>query len=188
MDLISYLEEKRNVEVKNRSKLNKLERDFYKKVFEGIKKLENERAILYKQGDFNGVAKKTWEINRAKKFFSEIINMRIKKILTSIMWRKKLENMTPEEEAFYDQIKNSVNMFINALLEGEGDKNKAEIEKEDIEKENYVLVRVVVPIFKLALPERDLVLRKEDVLYLPDKFFRILAGKGIVKEIKLKSE
>ncbi len=186
MDVIGFLEERRNAEVQNRFKLNKLGRDFYRKVAEEIKKLENERTVLFKQGDYSGGTKKTLEIERAKRFFSEIVQMRIRKILKYIMGTKKPENMTPEEEAFYNQLQMSVNMFINTLLEGGSEepiKKKENVDEE--RKVNYVLVRVSVPLFKLALPNRDLILKKEDVLYLPEKFFRILVGKDIVKEIKL---
>ena len=180
------LEEKRNVEMKTKNKLGKLEKDFYKNVVEEIKRLENERKIFLQRGDPDGVARLTYEINRAKRFLAELITERVRKILRSTTWSKKLSNMTPEEEAFYEQIKASVDLFIGTLREGVVEKKEVVEEKKEIkEEEKYVLVRVTVPMFKLALPDRDLILHKEDVLHLPEKFFRILAGKGIVQEIKL---
>ncbi len=179
------LEEKRNVEMKAKNTLGKLEKDFYKKVADEIKHLENERRILLNREDLDGVAQMTHKINRAKRFLAELITERVRKILKSTIWSKKLSNMTPEEEAFYEQIKASVDLFKNTLMEGGKEEEVEEIEEEKKEEEKYVLVRVIVPTFKLALPNRDLVLHKEDVLHLPEKFFRVLAGKGIVQEIKL---
>ena len=180
------LEEKRNVEIKSKNALGKLERDFYKKVVEEIQGMENERKILLNREDLDGVTQMTHEINRAKRFLTELITERVRKILKSTTWSKKLSNMSPEEEAFYEQIKASVDLFINSLLEV-GEEGEEEVSEEVKEEEKYVLARVMVPIFKLALPDKDLVLHKEDVLHLPEKFFRVLAGKGIVQEIKLES-
>lgn len=54
-----------------------------------------------------------------------------------------------------------------------------------INDEEFVLVRVLKST-KIALPDKDLTLRKEDVLHLPRKIARILVRAGRVEYINIR--
>ena len=138
-------------------------------------------------------------IKKIQNSLENIVSLRVRKILLFSIWKEEREvkNLTPEEKILYLEVKNAVERHKSRVLgleEMEEEKIPEEVGEEKREahekvkeiqeerKEEYVLVRVKMP-FRIALPEGNLELRKEDVLHLPVKIFKILRKKDIVEEI-----
>ena len=182
MDILEILEDKNRAEKKNKVSLTKLERNFYRKISEEISRLESEKKILFEKGDVDSLYQKMEEIKRVKKALRDLINIRLRKIILAAFWEnKRLKNMTVEEEAIYAEIRNIIDNFIREVFEVKKEEKAAEKKERE---ERYILVRVLSPSFRIALPDRNLELKKEDVLHVPEKVYEILSKNGIVEKIK----
>ncbi len=190
MSLLSDLEEIKRAEKRKTKGLIKIKRNFYSEIMEEIENLKKREKELYENRNFKEALKLEGDITKIEKSFEELINLRIKKIFLSTIWEKKeMKDLTPEEIILYNDLKNAIDLFIGRIYGHEEpilkkEKNKEEKKTEE-EKEEVILVRVIAPHAMFALPNRDVSLRKEDVLHLPKKIYNILSKKGIVEEIKL---
>ncbi len=192
--LLNELEEIKRQEKSSRKELQKLKKNFYSDVVGKIEELRMDARIYMEKMDLEKAGKIMNEIKKIEKALDEIVTLRIRKILLSTLWKneREVKNLTREEEIFYREVKDAIERHKNVIYKKESvspfqEKKEEEKKKEEIEKEEYVLVRVKVHHMKIALPDKDLSLRKEDVLHLPKKIYQILLKNDAVEEIKIQN-
>ncbi len=201
------MEEIYNRETKKKNEFMPLEPGFYRKVKEEFEEMQSEIARLMVEGDLRRATELSSELHRVRKIFENLIDARINKILMSIYTSDmSLKNLTKEERALHAELKDVVEMHRRLLLgeepeisvqapprempEGEEEEKKEKRPREEEREspeENYVLARIVAPTFRVAwIGGREIELRKEDVLHMPERMFRILLKREKVAEIKLR--
>ncbi len=196
MDLLNELEEIKRREMSKKKELEKLKSNFYSDVIKKIEELHSQARMLVEKMDIEGAGRLMNKIKRIQNSFETIISLRIRKILLFSIWKeeREIKNLTPEEKLLYLEVKDAVERHKNRVMGREEElpvKEKPsqvspkKEEKAEKKEERYVLARVKIP-FTVALPEGELELRKEDVLHIPEKIFRILGKKDIVEEVRLK--
>lgn len=194
MGLLNELEEIKRKEKERKKELQKLKKNFYEDVMKKIDSLRVEARIYVEKMDIEKAGKIMDEIKKIEKSLDEIIALRVRKILLFTIWKdeRDVKNLTMEEELLYREVKDAIERHKNMIYGREEIKEMEEqfeskIEEKEEEKkvEEYVLARVKAPSLKIALPDRDLILRKEDVLHLPKKIYEILLKSDYVEEIKL---
>ncbi len=195
MGLLNELEEIKRKEKERKKELQKLKKDFYEDITKRIDSLRTEARIYVEKMDIEKAGKIMDEIKKIEKSLDEIIALRVRKILLFTIWKdeRDVKNLTKEEELLYREVKDAIERHKNMIYGREeiqkveskiGEKVEKEEEKEE-RVEEYVLARVKAPSLKIALPDRDLILRKEDVLHMPKKIYEILLKSDYVEEIKL---
>jgi len=196
VDLLNELEEIKRREMSKKKELEKLKSNFYSDVIKKIEELHSQARMLVEKMDIEGAGRLMNKIKRIQNSFETIISLRIRKILLFSIWKeeREIKNLTPEEKLLYLEVKDAVERHKNRVMGREEElpvKEKPsqvspkKEEKAEKKEERYVLARVKIP-FTVALPEGELELRKEDVLHIPEKIFRILGKKDIVEEVRLK--
>jgi len=196
VDLLNELEEIKRREMGKKKELEKLKSNFYSDVIKKIEELHSQARMLVEKMDIEGAGRLMNKIKRIQNSFETIISLRIRKILLFSIWKeeREIKNLTPEEKLLYLEVKDAVERHKNRVMGREEElpvKEKPsqvspkKEEKAEKKEERYVLARVKIP-FTVALPEGELELRKEDVLHIPEKIFRILGKKDIVEEVRLK--
>ncbi len=193
MGLLNELEEIKRKEKERKKELQKLKRNFYEDVIKKIDSLRVEARIYVEKMDIERAGKIMDEIKKIEKSLDEIIALRVRKILLFTIWKdeRDVKNLTKEEELLYREVKEAIERHKNMIYGREEiqqvERNiEKKVEEEKEEKiEEYVLARVKAPSLKIALPDRNLILRKEDVLHLPKKIYEILLKSDYVEEIKL---
>ncbi len=193
MGLLNELEEIKRKEKERKKELQKLKRNFYEDVIKKIDSLRVEARIYVEKMDIEKAGRIMDEIKKIEKSLDEIIALRVRKILLFTIWKdeRDVKNLTKEEELLYREVKEAIERHKNMIY---GREEIQQVER-NIEKkveggkeekiEEYVLARVKAPSLKIALPDRNLILRKEDVLHLPKKIYEILLKSDYVEEIKL---
>lgn len=192
MGLLNELEEIKRKEKNKKKELEKLRPNFYGDVVKKIEEMQTQARNLVEKMDIREAGKLMDNLKKIQNSLENIISLRVRKILLFSIWRdeREVKNLTPEEKILYLEVKNAVERHKNRIMgrEEEVEEKEEEVqvteELREKKKEKYVLARVKIP-FKIALPEGDLELRKEDVLHLPEKIFNILSKKDIVEEIKI---
>jgi len=190
--LLNELEEIKRKEKNKKKELEKLRPNFYGDVVKKIEEMQTQARNLVEKMDIREAGKLMDNLKKIQNSLENIISLRVRKILLFSIWRdeREVKNLTPEEKILYLEVKNAVERHKNRIMgrEEEVEEKEEEVqvteELREKKKEKYVLARVKIP-FKIALPEGDLELRKEDVLHLPEKIFNILSKKDIVEEIKI---
>ncbi|AGB03927.1 hypothetical protein AciM339_0024 [Aciduliprofundum sp. MAR08-339] len=191
MGLLNELEEIKRQERASKKNLQKLKKNFYEDTINRIEELRMNARVYMEKMDLEKAGKIMGEIKKIEKALDEIIALRTRKILLSTLWKneREVKNLTKEEEVLYREVKDAIERHKNAIYRREvsplQEKKEKERKVEEIEKEEYVLARVKVPSMKIALPDRNLILKKEDVLHMPKKIFSILSKNDAVEEIKL---
>ncbi|ADD07835.1 hypothetical protein [Candidatus Aciduliprofundum boonei] len=193
MGLLNELEEIKRKEKERKKELQKLKRNFYEDVIKKIDSFRVEARIYVEKMDIERAGRIMDEIKKIEKSLDEIIALRVRKILLFTIWKdeRDVKNLTKEEELLYREVKEAIERHKNMIygreeiqqVERKIDKNVEEEKGEKIEE--YVLARVKAPSLKIALPDRNLILRKEDVLHMPKKIYEILLKSDYVEEIKL---
>ncbi len=167
-----------------------------------LEEMQIEAKNYFEKGDYEKGAKLNEDIMKARSSLEEIMDIRIRKILMAAVSETiQVKNVTHEELAFYNDIKDMVDNFKNNIMrkevkeqppeivvevQHEEKKEEKEEKREEKTEENYVLARVIANGVKIAMPDgRDLNLRKEDVLHLPEKIYRVLLKRDKVEEIKI---
>ena len=193
MGLLNELEEIKRREKERKKELQKLKRNFYEDVIKKIDSFRVEARIYVEKMDIERAGRIMDEIKKIEKSLDEIIALRVRKILLFTIWKdeRDVKNLTKEEELLYREVKEAIERHKNMIY---GREEIQQVER-NIEKkveggkeekiEEYVLARVKAPSLKIALPDRNLILRKEDVLHLPKKIYEILLKSDYVEEIKL---
>ena len=193
MGLLNELEEIKRKEKNKKKELEKLRPNFYGDVVKKIEEMQTQARNLVEKMDIREAGKLMDNLKKIQNSLENIISLRVRKILLFSIWRdeREVKNLTPEEKILYLEVKNAVERHKNRIMGREEEVEEKEKEEAQVteelrekKKEKYVLARVKIP-FKIALPEGDLELRKEDVLHLPEKIFNILSKKDIVEEIKI---
>ncbi len=194
MGLLNELEEIKRREKSRKKELEKLRPNFYSDVVKKIGEMQAQARVLIEKMDIKEAGKLMDNIKKIQNSLENIISLRVRKILLFSIWKdeREVKNLTPEEKLLYLEVKSAVERHKNRVLgkeeveekEESGEKAKSETKPTAVEEkeENYVLVRVKVP-FRVALPDGELNLRKEDVLHLPERIFKILRKKDIVEEV-----
>lgn len=193
MGLLNELEEIKRREKERKKELQKLKRNFYEDVIKKIDSFRVEARIYVEKMDIERAGRIMDEIKKIEKSLDEIIALRVRKILLFTIWKdeRDVKNLTKEEELLYREVKEAIERHKNMIY---GREEIQQVER-NIEKkveggkeekiEEYVLARVKAPSLKIALPDRNLILRKEDVLHMPKKIYEILLKSDYVEEIKL---
>ncbi len=194
MGLLNELEEIKRKEKERKKELQKLKKDFYEDVVKKIDSLRVEARIYVEKMDIEKASRIIDDIKKIEKSLDEIIALRIRKILLFTVWKNErdVKNLTKEEEILYKEVKDAIERHKNSIYNRDKMpeiKEKIEEKKEEVSEaiEEYVLARVKAPNLKIALPDKNLILRKEDVLYLPKKIYDILLKNDYVEEISTKS-
>lgn len=191
MGLLNELEEIKRQERASKKDLQKLKKNFYEDTVSRIEELRMNARVYMEKMDLEKAGRIMGEIKKIEKALDEIIALRTRKILLSTLWKneREIKNLTKEEEVLYREVKDAIERHKNAIYRREiiplQEKKEKERKIEELDKEEYVLARVKLPYMKIALPDRDLILKKEDVLHLPKKIFNILLKNDAVEEIKL---
>jgi len=189
--LLNELEEIKRNEKGKKKELQKLRKNFYAEVIKRTEEMRMDARIYMEKMDIEKAGKIMDEIKKIEKSLDELIHLRMRKILLFTVWKSErdVKNLTKEEEIFYHEVKEAIERLKNNIYRREEgshlEKKLVEEKKKEKIKEEYVLVRVKIPYMKIALPEKDLVLRKEDVLHIPKKIYKILLKKNAVEEISL---
>ena len=195
MGLLNELEEIKRKEKERKKELQKLKKDFYEDVMKKIDSLRVKARIYVEKMDIEKAGKVMDEIKKIEKSLDEIIALRVRKILLFTIWKDKrdMKNLTREEELLYRKVKDAIERHKNMIYgKKEIQQVESKIEEKEEEKkekkkvEELVLARVKAPSLKIALPDKNLILRKEDVLHLPKKIYEILLKSDYVEEIKLR--
>ncbi len=197
-ELVSKLKEIKRDEKRKKDKFAEIPRNFYREVVEEIEEMQIAAKNYFDKGEYEKGAKLNEEIIKAKNSLEEIMDIRIRKILMAAVSETiQVKNITKEELSLFNDIKDMVENFKRSIMNREPvemikekieivpveEKPKEEEKKE--EEEKYVLARVIAQGVKIALPNgKDLELRKEDVLHLPEKIYNILLKRDKVEEIK----
>lgn len=190
MGLLNELEEIKRNEKEKKKELQKLRKNFYADMIKKIEDLRMEARIYVEKMDIEKASKIMDDIKKIENSLDELISLRMRKILIFTVWKseREVKNLTKEEELFYHEVREAIERLRSNIYrrdEGSALEKKLveEKKKEEGAVEEYVLVRVKIPYMKIALPEKDLVLKKEDVLHLPKKIYKILLKKDAVEEI-----
>jgi DNA replication factor GINS len=188
--LLNELEEIKRNEKEKKKELQKLRKNFYADMIKKIEDLRMEARIYVEKMDIEKASKIMDDIKKIENSLDELISLRMRKILIFTVWKseREVKNLTKEEELFYHEVREAIERLRSNIYrrdEGSALEKKLveEKKKEEGAVEEYVLVRVKIPYMKIALPEKDLVLKKEDVLHLPKKIYKILLKKDAVEEI-----
>ncbi len=199
MGLLNELEEIKRREKEKKKELEKLRPNFYPDAVKKIEEMKAQARVLVEKMDIREAGRLMDSIKKIENSLENIISLRVRKILLFSIWKdeREVKNLTPEEKILYLEVKNAVERHRSRIFQREENfeeevkveakpKRPPEQKKKD-DSENYVLARVKVP-FRIALPDGELELRKEDVLHLPEKIFSILSKKDIVEEVRLKND
>ena len=186
VSLLSEIEEKKRRERNKMDELVEIKKNYLKNVIEKIEDMKVKRRELIKNNKTEEALKLQENITKIEKSLEEWINWRIRKIFLTAIWdKRKIKNLTPDESILYDDIMNAISLFMDRIHGREEVIEPKKIAVEEKKEEKSILVRVVSPHAMFALPDRNISLKKEDVLYLPEKIFKILSKKGIVEELKI---
>ncbi len=190
MGLLNELEEIKRKERENKKSLQKLKKNFYKEVVDKIEEMRVNARIYIEKMDIEKAGKIMDEIKKIEKSLDEIIALRVRKILLSTVWKKEksIKNLTNEEEILYREVRDAIERLHGIIYKKEEAPLQEKLEEEKKKEEpaeQYILVRVKVPHIKIALPTKDLFLKKEDVLHIPEKIYKILLKNDVIEEIKL---
>jgi DNA replication factor GINS len=181
-------------------KLNKIEPNFYKNIYSLFVELnaEKERVVSTDITEYMEITKL---LDDARKNFKAFFQVRFEKIAKYSVYdeiEEFLYNMSPEEKGIIrdlnEQMKNYYNDFIGATrpveeekeeepIREEGEEPAPEMHEPEIEKgevtEELVPVRILKEQPPIAQPEGDYYLHKNDVIYIPPSFARMLNSHGI---------
>ncbi len=203
--LANFIEELKRAEKRSKNSFVKLDSNFYKEVINELEELQVRAKQYFDEGNLERVGEITDELNRAKKAFEDLVDLRIRKLLKGVISPTvKTKNLTKEEMQLYTDIKSLISEFRDSVIHG-APPHKSEViveepavverapeeadestTKKDIKEERYVLVRVLAPKVRVVLPSgKILALRKEDVLHIPEKIYNILIKRDKVEKINL---
>jgi len=189
--LLNELEEIKRNEKERKKNLQKLRKDFYNDIIKKIEDMRMDARVYVEKMNIEKAGKIMDDIKKIENSLDELISLRIRKILLFTVWRseREVKNLTKEEEAFYHEVREAIGRLKNNIYHIEkGSKLEEKLTKEkkmEEKKEEYVIARVKIPYMKIALPDKNLILKKEDVLHLPKKIYQILLKKDAVEEITL---
>jgi len=210
----AHIKEIKRDEKRRKDGFSPIERNFYAEVRDELERLQIEAKKYFDMGDYENGGALTEEITKLKNSLEEIVDLRLRKILMATVSESiKTKNLTRDEMDFYNDMKLMVENFRKFLITGErgnvvveplpiqdetNNKNeeRVEVQEEETSKnlettpqekinENYVLIRVVAPVTVALSGNRALVLRKEDVLHIPEMIYKGLLKRGKVAEIKI---
>jgi DNA replication initiation complex subunit (GINS family) len=176
MDELITWEKIRNIhrDEKASQKLTKLPDDFFERVQDYIGK--------------KGSVSTGYEFENIKKISEELINIRLKKILTLLSYGLKVENLTQREKSFFDDVSKIVNEFKSQIpkkeiqAESQQPQNilQPEVRAEKITlKPNKTLIKIVddVPEF-VGLDLKDYALRAGDIITIHKEIADLLVRSG----------
>jgi DNA replication factor GINS len=183
-------------------KLNKIEPNFYKNIYSLFVDLnaEKERVVSTDITEYMEITKL---LDDAKKNFKAFFQVRFEKIAKYSVYDEIEEfiyNMSPEEKGIMrdlnEQMKNYYNDFIGIKKpELEEREEEPEHREEVVEMpaaepeeshitEEQVCVRILKEQPPIAQPEGDYYLHKNDIIYIPSSFAKMLNSHGICQYIE----
>ena len=178
---------------KNRSKLTKLEDDFYQKIRKRISELEE----LRKGADDNEISRIDDEIRTIKRIQRRIFETRTSKIIRAA-WAKvcgesvNVENLTSAEKNLLVKLIELISEFRDSIS-GE-EKNQTEIKREvdegkEVSNPDFELVRIKTNIGKIeGVDGKTYKLSREDVVTLPKLNAKALIKADAAEPIKWRDE
>ncbi len=199
MSLLSDVETIRRKETEKKTTLSEIKPRFYPETLKRIQEMEALAQSFIEKGDLDKFYKLRHDIDKIRNAYETIFRLRIKKIFEAVVWKRKIKNMTKEEEYIYEQVKEVFEYYYRKIVLGEeiydlklptsmdtetGRIPESESPQERTQEE-YVLVRYVGPDMSVAMPSGDVFLKKEDVLHMPKKYFEIFNKKGMVEKLDI---
>jgi len=175
----AWKKEKENVEIQ------RLQKNFYAKIAEYVKKIREERRMLDKKTTKARLLK--GEFTSAKKMIEDLIRLRYDKALKKSLARETVprEVLTEEEEKLYGEIlplAEAYQAFLRDILLG----RLSHIEKE--EEPKRILLRFVQEIPAIVGSDMKTYgpFEPEDIATLPSENARILIKQGVAVEVEVK--
>jgi DNA replication factor GINS len=155
---------------KNRTKLTKLDDDFYQQIRKRILELEELRNDAAEEE----ISRIDDEIRTIRRIQRKIFETRTSKIIR-IAWAKVcgesvgVENLTNAEKNLLFKLTNLISEFRDSIMEG-----KFEAEKPEQELHNAELLRIKTNVGRVEINGKTYKLSKEDVVTLPKSDARAL--------------
>ena len=175
----AWKKEKENVEIQ------RLQKNFYAKIAEYVKKIREERRMLDKKTTKAKLLNR--EFKSVKNMAEELIRLRYDKALKKSLARETVprEVLTEEEEKLYGEIlplAEAYQAFLKDILQG----RLSRIEKE--EKPKKMLLRFVQEIPAIVGSDMKTYgpFEPEDIATLPSENARILIKQGVAVEVEAK--
>lgn len=183
-------------------KLNKIEPNFYKNIYSLFVDLnaEKERVVSTDITEYMEITKL---LDDAKKNFKAFFQVRFEKIAKYSVYDEIEEfiyNMSPEEKGIMrdlnEQMKNYYNDFIGITKQEVEEKEEEPEQREEVQEmpppepeeshitEEQVCVRILKEQPPIAQPEGDYYLHKNDIIYIPSSFAKMLNSHGICQYIE----
>ncbi len=183
-------------------KLNKIEPNFYKNIYSLFVDLnaEKERVVSTDITEYMEITKL---LDDAKKNFKAFFQVRFEKIAKYSVYDEIEEfiyNMSPEEKGIMrdlnEQMKNYYNDFIGITKQEVEEKEEEPEQREEVQEmpppepeeshitEDQVCVRILKEQPPIAQPEGDYYLHKNDIIYIPASFAKMLNSHGICQYIE----
>ena len=183
-------------------KLNKIEPNFYKNIYSLFVDLnaEKERVVSTDITEYMEITKL---LDDAKKNFKAFFQVRFEKIAKYSVYDEIEEfiyNMSPEEKGIMrdlnEQMKNYYNDFIGITKQEVEEKEEEPEQREEVQEmpppepeeshitEDQVCVRILKEQPPIAQPEGDYYLHKNDIIYIPSSFAKMLNSHGICQYIE----
>lgn len=204
-DLRSFL----RVEVRSK-KVKKLDPNFYKNVTEALETLKEEADSYLVKQDITNYINLKGRINDIERDFRALFQRRFEKIATLSLYdldSELMNSLTPEEKEYITRLHNMMqdqyNMLLNKIPQSEEpeESSSATEEKESggepetppeaaeveapVQKDDFLLVRIMGDQPPIAQPEGDYYLHDNDLVYLPEKFADILVKRKAAIKINL---
>lgn len=169
---------------RNKQHMNEIRPDFYIKAREYLKKLEDNLKNEKDEYKKKIIAD---EIKSAKQIIQDIYKLREKKIVLAAL--SKVRGGKPDtkfflesEKELFDEIVKCLQKYREIMLEGKKEEKRTkEVEKKK-EKKYIALIKQEIP--KFVGPDmRTYILRKDDIVCLPETIFNILVKRGVAEKV-----
>lgn len=195
---ISSLENTLRQELRSKE-LTEVSEDFYKDVRKYIGELKEKIESETLKKNYRNISKVSNELEKAEEDLKKIVEIRASKILKARAenFKAAIEGrMTLEEKIFYDSVSQLLKDHIESLITGKiiiSEKEKVSEKREVEEREgegsysvanNFRVVYINKDTPTLVIDGKNIKLKKEDILTIPEKYAKILEAQGVAKIIK----
>ncbi|MCL4412275.1 MAG: DNA replication complex GINS family protein [Candidatus Thermoplasmatota archaeon] len=192
----NFLNSMVRLEIKN-IELTEVPSTFYKDVKNYLDDLRTRIETETIKKNSRTASRLNQEMEDSEGFLKRIVEQRISKILQAraLSDKEMIEGkLTPEEQIFYENLSNAVSDFSEELLKGEiilekneqkekTEKPEVTDTKEEKEEEKFSIVHILQDIPDVSIMGRKLILRKEDIVTLPEKYADIINKQGLGKKL-----
>ncbi|RLJ07903.1 MAG: hypothetical protein DRP13_03175, partial [Candidatus Aenigmatarchaeota archaeon] len=141
------------------------------------------KEYLDKKTEISKEKEDAWELENAKVVLKEILRLREKKILLAafnfVSVGKTPENLTPEENEFFQKVADCIKEF---------QKKRKEIMEGKEEKKTVLAMLSDVPVFVGTDMKNYGPYKKGDIANVPEDIAKLLIDKGLARKIEIEEE